>query len=204
MRRLMETAEKLSSCDRGRRQRCIVAQVECRQLNAAFARPGSPCRLHCSPSASHSISVSDKSLSGSCINAHAAPDREDDHFAGVTPADLERTRWRASLSTMRSTPSGCAALAPIVDEDRRRRRRVSQRVRGGSSMSGCTAHTLVLETRSHPREMGVPTGEGDAAIVNDVSPKADAVYIRKPCPHPSLPIASIAYHDDVSAVGRAG
>ena len=121
MRQLMEESGEtvnLAIEDEGRA--VYLAQVECRQMMRAFARPGSRVPLHCSGVGKAILSAaSDKSLAKT-LHRHGMPQLTIKTLTSPTAlrADLERTPARPDMRSMtRSTRSACAASPqPVFDE----------------------------------------------------------------------------------------
>ena len=106
MRHLMEEAgETVNLAVEDDGMAVYLAQIECRQMMRAFARPGSRVPLHCSAVGKAILSgLSDKRLAR-ILHQHGMPRL-------TVKTIISPTAPAAMWWTMRNTPSGCAASAP--------------------------------------------------------------------------------------------
>jgi IclR family acetate operon transcriptional repressor len=165
MRRLMEdSGETVNLAIEDEGEAVYLAQVECRQMMRAFARPGSRVPLHCSAVGKAILSaVSDKSLS-KILQQRGMPRLTVKTITSpaLLRADLERARLKGFAVDDEEHAVGLRCIsAPIFDE--------TGDVVAAVSAAGPLARivderladlgALVLETaRAISREMGAPRG----------------------------------------------
>ena len=116
------------SCGRGRRRGGLPAQVECRQMMRAFARPGSRVPLHCSAVGKAILSgpLGQDAVQDPASARHAAPDVKTITSPSALRADLERVRAAGYAVDDEEHAVGLRCIAaPIFDRNRRRCRRIS-------------------------------------------------------------------------------
>jgi IclR family transcriptional regulator, acetate operon repressor len=144
MRRLMEdSGETVNLAIEDQGEMVYLAQVECRQMMRAFARPGARVPLHCSGVGKAILSAVGPRALAKFLHRRgmARLTAKTITSPAALRADLDRARTLATPSTTRRTPSGCVAS----------RRRSSTRPARWLPQCRCRGRWRASSTNASPR-----------------------------------------------------